>query len=72
MSYDDYRAAPKLGLDRGGASGHPIAGHPLSGTGRSAKEPLSCLTCHQPHSSQLQFLMPAGVKSDLELCARCH
>ncbi len=72
MSFDDYRAAPKLGLDRGGNSGHPMPGHPLSGTDPKSKQPISCLTCHQPHSSKLEALMPSEVKNDLELCARCH
>ena len=31
-----------------------------------------CLSCHNPHSSALPKLMPAGLKSGLDLCAECH
>lgn len=72
LSFDDYRAAPKLGLDKGGGSGHPMPGHPISGNDPKTKQPISCLTCHQPHSSKLEKLMPSEVKNDLELCSRCH
>ena len=73
ISLQMYGKAPKLGLDRGGASGHPIMGHPFSGPDpRDKNSQMNCLSCHQPHSSKVQFLMPADVKNDLDLCTRCH
>jgi len=73
ISLDEYQKAPKIGLDPGGATGHPIMGHPLSGKVPGKKDvSLSCLSCHAPHSSTLRNLMPPGVKSDVELCAQCH
>ena len=73
ISVQEYGKAPKLGLDRSGTSGHPIMGHPFSGPDpRSKGAQMTCLSCHQPHSSKIQFLMPPDVKNDLELCTRCH
>jgi len=73
ISFDEYSQAPKLGLDPSGISGHPIMGHPLTGKDPRTKDTaLSCLSCHNPHSSALPKLMPAGVKDGLELCAQCH
>jgi predicted CXXCH cytochrome family protein len=73
VSLNDYRQAPKLELDRGGTSGHPVKGHPLTGKDPRKKDgTLNCLSCHDPHSSALPNLMPAGVKSQTDLCAQCH
>jgi predicted CXXCH cytochrome family protein len=73
ISLDEYSQAPKLGLDSSGSSGHPIMGHPLTGRDPRKKDtPLNCLSCHDPHSSALPKLMPAGLQSDLDLCAQCH
>ena len=73
IGLDEYRKAPKIGLDPNGATGHPIMGHPLSGKVPGKKDvTLSCLSCHQPHSSALANLMPAGLKTDLDLCTECH
>jgi predicted CXXCH cytochrome family protein len=73
VSLEAYRQAPKLGLDPSGTSGHPVVGHPLTGKDPRSKDGiLSCLSCHNPHSSALPKLMPAGLKSGLDLCAECH
>jgi predicted CXXCH cytochrome family protein len=73
MSLEVYRQAPKLGLDPGGTSGHPMMGHPLTGKDpRSKDATMSCLSCHDPHSSALPKLMAAGVKSQEALCSQCH
>jgi predicted CXXCH cytochrome family protein len=71
---DEYRQAPKIGLDRSGMSGHPIMGHPIGGRDDPRKKgtPLSCVSCHAQHSSDVSALMPAQVKSDIDLCTRCH
>jgi predicted CXXCH cytochrome family protein len=73
MSLEAYRQAPKLKLDPSGTSGHPVMGHPLTGKDPRSKDgTLSCLSCHNPHSSALPELMPAGVKSQMDLCSECH
>jgi predicted CXXCH cytochrome family protein len=73
VSLEGYAQAPKLGLDPGGTSGHPVRGHPLTGKDPRRKDGiLSCLSCHSPHSSALPKLMPAGLKSNADLCAQCH
>jgi predicted CXXCH cytochrome family protein len=73
VSLEAYNQAPKLGLDPGGTSGHPMMGHPLTGKDPRSKEAtISCLSCHNQHSSALPKLMAAGVKSQEELCAQCH
>jgi predicted CXXCH cytochrome family protein len=74
VSLEEYRQAPKLGLDRSGTRNHPIMGHPVSGVKdpRKKGEMITCLSCHAPHSSELANLMPKGVKSSLDLCTACH
>jgi len=73
VSLEAYRQAPKLGLDPGGNSGHPLMGHPLTGKDpRSKDATLSCLSCHNQHTSALPKLMAAGVKSQEDLCMQCH
>jgi predicted CXXCH cytochrome family protein len=71
MSLDEYRQAPKLGLDPSGTTGHPILGHPVTGKDPHGKE-LNCLSCHDPHSSAVSNLMPHGIEKGKDLCARCH
>ena len=73
ISLDEYRKAIKIELDRNGATGHPIMGHPISGKVPGKKDvTLSCLSCHAPHSSALPNLMPTGSKTGLGLCGQCH
>lgn len=75
LSLEDYRKAKKIGLDKQQDSGHPMMGHPIRGLDprdKSKKTPLSCLSCHQPHSSDSEDLMPKGIKSTTDLCAQCH
>lgn len=73
VSLEVYHQAPKLGLDPGGTTGHPMMGHPLMGKDPHLKDGvMSCLSCHNQHSSALPKLMPAGVKSQQDLCTECH
>lgn len=74
VSFDQVKATPQLGLDESGQSGHPMLSHPFSGKNKYGKpgEEMSCLSCHQPHSSETAKLMPAGVKRDVDICSRCH
>ena len=75
LSAVDYQAAPKVGLDRDNDHGHPLVGHPTSG--RNTKlpgdgAPITCLSCHQAHSSKVYNLMPDKVADDIQLCEVCH
>jgi predicted CXXCH cytochrome family protein len=69
----EYRQAPKLGLDSTGTRNHPVMGHPIVGEDPRHKDtPLTCLSCHAPHSSTLANLLPPNVKNSTELCEECH
>ena len=57
--------------------GHPIEGHPVS----DVQDPsditkvlakLSCLSCHQPHSSAHQDLLANDQQNNTVFCATCH
>ncbi len=73
ISYEEYQLAPKIKLDPSGVSGHPVPGHPVSGKDpRKQDATLSCLSCHSPHGSGADNLLPAGIKSREELCTQCH
>jgi predicted CXXCH cytochrome family protein len=72
---EEYGRAPKLGLDHGGRSGHPIMGHPLDALDprdKDKKTHMSCVSCHVPHSSTMAKLLPGDLKVDIELCSKCH
>ena len=73
LSLAEYRQAPKLGLDSTGTRNHPVMGHPIVGQDPRHKDtPLTCLSCHVPHSSTLANLLPPNVKNSKQLCAECH
>ncbi len=72
LTSQEYDAATKIGLDAGNRTGHPLFGHPISGKSPRLNREISCLSCHQPHSSTMAFLMPAGLKNELEICDQCH
>ena len=57
--------------------GHPMAGHPVSNLMDPAnpgkvKTQLSCLTCHQPHSSAQSMLLVKDQANNMEFCDTCH
>ena len=72
---------PFLDLTSRLTKNHPIWGHPVSGPnkalGRDAP-PISCLSCHKPHSSDFQFLFVIKANPgdyachDCLLCMKCH
>ncbi len=55
-----------------GATDHPVRGHPVAGgkDPRYENRPLSCVSCHDPHSSEHSSLLPDA--DVMMLCARCH
>ena len=75
---DDYFAKNKvvvLPLKFG--MGHPVAGHPVSdlldpADPTKVKTPMSCLTCHQPHSSAQPDLLVKDQANNMAFCSTCH
>ena len=57
--------------------GHPVEGHPVSDVMNPAditkvKTPLSCLSCHQPHSSAQPGLLVKDQQNNMAFCDNCH
>ena len=57
--------------------GHPVAGHPVSNLLDPAnpgkvKTPMTCLTCHQPHSSAQAKLLVNDQPNNMTFCDNCH
>ena len=75
LTFDEMKGAHFVTLDKMEMTGHPMEGHPISGRnsklGKDGGE-ITCLTCHQPHHSQVSNLMPSDVSSDIDLCNKCH
>jgi len=75
---DDYykkNKVPILPLRYG--LGHPVEYHPVSDvmdpTDQSkVKTPLSCLSCHQPHSSAQADLLVNDQVNNMAFCDTCH
>ena len=73
ISDKDFAAIPKIELDAMLRQGHPWMGHPVA----EAPDPLhqgekmSCLSCHQPHTSTLPSLVLAA-KPGTDICDTCH
>ena len=75
---DDYykkNRVPVLPLKYG--KGHPITGHPVSDVADPSDltkviQKLSCLTCHQPHSSLKPNLLVNDQENNTKFCATCH
>lgn len=64
------------GLDQGthvvrgvGGKGHPLSGpvNPLD-----ERKEFSCVSCHDPHGGESQFLFVRGVQTKFGLCNLCH
>jgi len=75
---DDYYKKNKVAiLPLKYGKGHPVMGHPVS----DVTDPtdiskiyakMSCLTCHQPHSSANPGLLAKDQKNNTQFCATCH
>jgi predicted CXXCH cytochrome family protein len=55
--------------------GHPTKGHPVAGaynTKTKTKADLTCLTCHQPHSSAKPDLLVNDQEANMAFCKSCH
>jgi len=73
MSDQDFQAVPKIALDPTRKVGHPWARHPVGDCPNplNPNEKMSCLSCHQPHSSTEQSLIIPSPKGK-DLCDTCH
>lgn len=72
LTFEEYGSARKIPLDRTGTRGHPIMGHPIVGRDpRNREEPLTCLSCHTSHGSEVKKLVRES-KSEIGLCGDCH
>jgi len=50
---------------------HPVVGHPLGGKPdpRDPEKEISCVSCHNPHASEHNFLLSVP---RMQLCGTCH
>jgi predicted CXXCH cytochrome family protein len=64
-----------IGLNKQHTANHPVMGHPVTGPntllGKSAPE-ITCLSCHQAHTSTQANLRPAKFANQTDLCLSCH
>ncbi len=75
LTRSEYMEAKKIGLDKNNPKGHPMMGHPVSGTDprdKNKKTELTCLSCHQPHASKATELMAKNARTPLDICGQCH
>jgi len=75
---DDYYVKNKVAIlpVRYGL-GHPVEGHPVADVMdptnvTKVKTPMSCLTCHQPHSSAQPDLLVKDQANNMAFCDTCH
>jgi predicted CXXCH cytochrome family protein len=57
--------------------GHPVSGHPVYDVMdptniTKVQTQLTCLTCHQPHSSAQPDLLVKDQSNNLAFCVTCH
>jgi predicted CXXCH cytochrome family protein len=75
LTFEQMKGWQYIGLNRALNLNHPIEGHPVSGPntaiGRGAPE-ISCLSCHQPHHSDIANLLPPKIADVTALCETCH
>jgi predicted CXXCH cytochrome family protein len=74
-NYYQKNRVPVLPLKYG--LGHPVQYHPVSDVMdptniTQVKMPLSCLTCHQPHSSAKANLLVKDQENNMAFCDTCH
>jgi predicted CXXCH cytochrome family protein len=70
-----FRMVPVLPIKYG--RGHPIERHPISdimdpSDTTKVSKPLSCASCHQPHSSAKPGLLINDESNNSDFCAQCH
>jgi predicted CXXCH cytochrome family protein len=68
-----FRKVPVLPLKYG--LGHPTERHPVSDSTNldtKAVFPMTCLTCHQPHSGAEPGMLVKDQKDNMDFCKTCH
>jgi predicted CXXCH cytochrome family protein len=73
ISKADFEAIPKIGLDPTRRFGHPRPTHPVAEVADPlhAGEKISCLSCHDPHTSTLPNLLVLANDGG-NICEACH
>lgn len=69
----EWKKTPILPIQYG--LGHPTKGHPVASaynTKTNTKAELTCLTCHQPHSSARPDLLVNDQEPNMAFCKTCH
>jgi predicted CXXCH cytochrome family protein len=63
-----------IGLDPGHTKNHPVEGHPVMGPNTlvAGSPAMSCLSCHQAHTSKVANLIPPQFPQQEQLCVSCH
>ena len=64
---DYFRQVVRLPIRYG--IGHPVDKHPVTNFG---DKQISCLSCHQPHSSAQPDLLVKDQANNMDFCAGCH
>ncbi len=69
----DFKLIPKIVSDPLVRRGHPFDKHPMADVADPLRgnEKMSCLSCHQPHTSPQEHLIRT-TKEDVDLCNACH
>ena len=73
MDQAAFEQIEKIAPNAGVKAGHPFAKHPLADiTDPVRGEKISCLSCHQPHSSPADKLIVVAKTHEGDVCAACH
>lgn len=71
-----FRGVAYLGLNKTHTANHPTGGHPVSGPnplhGASGPKEMSCLACHEAHTSTQVHLRLRQYPTQMQLCTSCH
>jgi len=74
LTFEQLKGCQYLGLNKS-LTDHLVVGHPGAGPstalGKGAPE-ITCLSCHQPHHSEVPNLLPPNVPNETALCETCH
>jgi predicted CXXCH cytochrome family protein len=73
MTKAEFEPAPKIVSNPAAKIGHPFARHPIAEIQDPLRgEKMSCLSCHQPHTSPQQALMAVPKDPKGDICDACH
>jgi predicted CXXCH cytochrome family protein len=74
ISQADFEQIPKIVPNAAVKMGHPFARHPMAEVPDPLRggEKMSCLSCHEAHSSQAGPLIRIAKTKNGDICAACH